>query len=378
MNDRPSLRVILDEVGEPERTAVGRYAEELTKALIETAPRGVDVEGFSPNVDRERQQAVRDALPGLSDLQFATLPPRELRTAWLRTVTTVPMPGLVHATSLLAPFRSAEAAAETDQVVATVHGLGPLSDRNSRKAKWFSRALKRAHKHAAAIVVPTHAVAESLAGEHDFGDRVRVIGAGVPSGLRVPADADERAERLGLPERFVMTMTTVESRANARRIVDTIANAAMPEIPVVLVGPVGWGETTIAGLAVAAGLPASRILMLGELDDADLSVVYDRAALMLSPNPNDGFGLQLLESFSFGTPVVHAATPSLTEIAGGASIAVERSDEEEQPSRFAAAVGEALSDTSRLERLALLGRDRARTFSWQTTATDVWRLHAEL
>lgn len=377
MNSESTLRVILDEVGEPTRTAVGRYAEELTRALITTAPEGIGVAGFVAGADPERRERIETALPDLSDLRITRVPARELRQAWLHTVTTMPFGGLVHSPSLLAPLRPRELEVAGEQVVVTVHGLDALSDRSKRKAAWFQKALRRAHKHAHGVVVPTHAIAAALAEHHDFGDRVRVIGAGVPASLRVPLDADERADRLGLPERFVMAMTTASSLASARRLVDAVASSSMPDVGVVLVGPVGWGDVTVAELAVRAGLPASRILMLGELQDHDLAVVYERAEALLVTNPNDGFGLQLLEAFSFGTPVVHAATASLVEIADGASVAVELPAGEEADA-YASALASLLDDADRQERLALLGRDRSRAFDWRSTAAQVWQLHADL
>lgn len=372
-----SLHVILDEVGEPSRTSIGRYGEELARALIETAPDGIDVEGFTAGAKAAQRDRIARRLPGIADLRLARIPARELREAWLHTVTTMPMPGLVHATSLLAPMRS-DGKADGDQWVVTVHGTSALSDRSTRKTRWFERALRRAHRLADAIVVPSHAVATRLQELHDFGDRLRVIGAGVATGLRLPVDVDDRAERLGLPDTFVLAMTTPSNRAAASAIIDVVASSAMPDVPVVLVGPVGWGDLTIAELAVAAGLPASRILMLGDLDDADLAVVYDRAEAMLLTDTHDGFGLPLLEAFSFGTPVVHLAQPTLAEIAGDASVAVPMVGDGTQAERLAHAVATLLGDPAASSKLALLGEDRVRAFSWTGAAAQVWQLHADL
>lgn len=371
------LRVILDEVGETSRTSVGRYGEELTRALVETAPSGIKVSGFAAGAKSSQRDRIADRLPGIADLRLARMPARELREAWLHTVTTMQFAGLVHATSLLAPMRS-DGKAEGDQVVVTVHGVAALSDRSSRKARWFERALRRAYRLADAVIVPTHAVAAAVSELHDFGDRLRVIAGGIAPSVRVPVDAAARAVRLGLPERFVVAMSAPSSRTSAHRIADAVSSSAMPDVPVVLVGPVGWGDLTMAELAVAAGLPPSRMLMLGDLDDADLATVVDRADVALVADAHDGFGLTVLESLALGTPVVHLATPSLVEIVEGSTLAVPVAGDGSQGERLAGAIAELLGDDEARRRLKLLGEDRARAFSWTSTATQVWQLHADL
>ena len=96
------------------------------------------------------------------------------------------------------------------------------------------------------------------------------------------------------------------------------------------------------------------------------------------PSLLEGFGLQLLEAFHFGTPVIHSDTPALVEIAGDAGVVVALADEAEFADRLAAAIGSILSDRALASTLSTAGRDRARLFDWQTSAEKVWQLHADL
>jgi hypothetical protein len=63
-----TLRVVLDQVVAPVPGGTGRYAEELTRHLIETAPAGCDVAGIVPASSAEDYGRLHDLLPGLSDL----------------------------------------------------------------------------------------------------------------------------------------------------------------------------------------------------------------------------------------------------------------------------------------------------------------------
>jgi hypothetical protein len=57
---------------------------------------------------------------------------------------------------------------------------------------------------------------------------------------------------------------------------------------------------------------------------------------------------------------------------------VPREDADGYPERLAHAIGGLLSDASARERLAVVGQDRARAFSWRDSAEKVWQLHADL
>lgn len=364
------LTVVLDEVAERSTTMVGRYSVEMARALSATAPEGFEVGGLSAKITDAREARLRELLPELAQLKQTAVPARELREAWLHTITTIPVRGFVHATSLMAPLsRESEPG---DQVTVTVHGLQSFSDRSVRKQRWFDRALKRAIARADGIVVPTTAVAEDLALLGDVEGRVRVVPP-APSTRLLAAAATPPARELSLPDEYVLALTQPSGRRQAARLIETIASAQMPDVRVVIAGPVEWDEARLAGMAVEAGIPAGRLVMLGDLSDADLATAYRRSLAHLHTNEQDALGLSLLEAAALGTPTVHPSTRSLDEIAGGTSVAVEGG-----ASELAAALGRLLEDDDERGRLRLHAQDRAQAFSWDAAAQQVWELHAEL
>ncbi|GEK80744.1 glycosyltransferase family protein [Agrococcus baldri] len=364
------LTVVLDEVAERSTTMVGRYSAEMARALSAAAPEGFEVAGLSAKITDSREERLRELLPELAELKQTAVPARELREAWLHTITTIPLHGFVHATSLMAPLvREPEPG---DQVTVTVHGLQSFSDRSERKQRWFDRALKRALVRAHGIVVPTTAVAEDLALLDDVDGRVRVVPP-APSAALLAAAAAPPARELSLPDEYVFAITQPSGRGQAERLIETVASAQMPDVRVVVAGPVGWEETTLAGMAVEAGIPAGRLVMLGDLSDADLATAYRQALAHLHTNEQDALGLSLLEAAALGTPTVHPSTRSLDEIAGGTSVAVAGGTHE-----LAAALGTLLGDEDERARLRLHAQDRAQAFTWDAAAHQVWQLHAEL
>lgn len=388
-----TLRVIVDQMVAPVPGGIGRYTEELTKALISTAPTGCNVEGIVSASSPEQYLRIEDALPGLAGLHKTALARRELARAWQLGVTKSPGPGLIHSPSLLAPLRRHDRQDDGTQVAVTIHDVLAWTHPESltpTTVSWTKAMMKRARKHADAVVVPSHAVADQLAGIVDLGDRIRVIGPAVGSGLRLPSGSlsadssaaaeilDERAAALGLPEQYILTAGTLEPRKALTSLITALGLPGAPDLPLLVLGPESWGELTVASVADEAGLPPGRVRTLDGLSDEDLALVMSRAAVFVFPSLEEGFGMPLIQAFHFGTPVVHSDAPALVETGGDAGLVVAREDAAGYPERLAGAILSVLTDRALADRLRIIGSDRARAFSWRDSAERVWQLHADL
>jgi glycosyltransferase involved in cell wall biosynthesis len=289
---------------------------------------------------------------------------------------------MVHATSMLAPlYRHDRVNSGGNQTAVTIHDVVPWTNPETltpRGVSWHKAMAVRAQKYADAIVVPTHAVAAELDEILNFGERIRVIGGAVSSNLVLPADADLRAAELGLPERFILTVGTLEPRKGLEPLIRALAAPETNGLPLLVVGPAGWGNVNVASIAAEAGLSADRVRVLGHVSDSDLAVALNRATVFVYPSIAEGFGLPVIEAFSLGAPVIHSDAPALVEVAGDASIVVEREDAAGYPDRLADAIGRVISNDVLAERLRFLGVDRSKAFSWRSSAEKVWQLHADL
>lgn len=341
--------LVLEQCLAPVPGGTGRYSRELAKALVAHAPDGSSVTGVTA-FHREQLRIEGVAVSRLP------LPRRALTAAWERGGFPAVPGEVVHALTPLHPRRGAR------PLVVTVHDAVPWTFPETltpRGMAWHRAAVMRAAAEADLVVVPTQATADQLA-QHVTLREVLVVGMG-SSDLLLPADADERARRLALPERFVLTIATLEPRKGLRELAEALR--AVPGVPLLCVGPAGWGD-------VAGSLPA-HVRLLGHVSDDDLAVLLNRAAALVVPSYDEGFGLPLLEGMAAGTPVLTSDTPALVEVAGGAALAVPLPE-------LVDGLRQVLDDAGLRARLREAGPRRAADFSWEKTAKSMWRAYAQL
>ena len=379
-----TLRVVVDQLISPVPGGLGRYTEELTRSLISTAPTDCAVEGIVSATSAENYAQIETALPGLAGLHKMGLARRELSAAWQLGVATSAGHGLVHAPGLFAPLRRHDRARDETQVAVTVHDVLAWTHPESltpTTVAWTKVMLKRARKHADAVVVPSHALADQLREVMDFGDRVRVIGGAVSSGLTLPtnsAAAEALAVSLKLPDQYILTAGTLEPRRAVTALITALGRPGAADLPLIVLGPDSWGDLTLASVADEAGLAPDRVRSMTGLTDQELALVMSRASVFVYPSLEEGFGLPIIQAFQFGTPVIHSDAPALVEAGGDAGFAVERGDAAGYPERLSAALDRVLGDTELAARLRIFGSDRAKAFTWRDTAERVWQLHADL
>lgn len=375
-----TLRVIVDDVVAPGAHGIGRYAEELTRELIQTAPRGSHVSGIVSASPEPDYVELEQRLPGLRGLYKSPLARRELAAAWQHGFTRLPGSGMVHATSLLAPLHRHDPGTG-EQTVVTIHDAIAWTRPEllpNRYASWSRGMGKRAERYADAIVVPTHAVADELADHLSIRGRVRVIGGAPGSDLRLAPDAAERRQKHGLPDEYLLAVAGWEPRKGLEALIRGMADKGTHGIPLIIVGAGSAVEPELRDIAKDAKVDPQRIRSCDHLSPEDLSAIFAGATIVVQPSLEEGFGLAMIEAFAFARPVVHSDAPALVEVAADAGFVVPREDAKGYPKRLGEAIAGLLADPQQRAALGTAAEDRSHAFSWRDSAEKVWQLHADL
>lgn len=351
------LRVVFDQVGVDADLA--RAGAALTDGLIRTAPRGCVVSAIAPS-------GTEVALAGVHEVRTLPLARRELAAAWQMGIAAGVGGGLIHSPTLLAPLVRHDRLHDHDQTTVTLWDLcaweAPETMPKTNVA-WQRAMLKRAVKHADAVVVPSHVMAERLGEIAPLGDRIRVIAGAASNGFGEPEDAVALRTELQLPERYVVITGDGESFADGFRA------AARAKVDAVVVDAQEGADAALSALASSAGLAEERTGMVGNLDDSSRAAVLAGAQAVVATSTATAWPWRLVESMKLGVPIVAVDSGVHRDVIadGGAVVPSGQLDD---------ALIDALG--SGRERLSVLGADRARAFSWASSAERVWALHAEL
>ncbi|MDN3495371.1 glycosyltransferase [Planococcus sp. APC 4015] len=363
-----TLRVVLDQSPEPRLAEASR---ELSKALVLGAPDGCEVEAIVPaGVDSPD-------VAGLSDVRHTALARRELAAALQLGIGTGIGGGMIHSPSLFAPLVRHDRVHDHDQTVVTVWDLRAWDapDELPRGvAAWHKAMLKRAVRHADAVVVPTHSLSARLVGiAPKLADRVRVIAGASPLGFGVPRDEVGRRRSLDLPEGCVL-LSGGPPASHALAVGFAAVAASGIDLPVVVIDAPAGLEPAVAELASASGLPERRLHVRGALDAADRAAVYGSAVAFVAPSTAAGFPWRVVDALTLGVPVIAADSEVHREVVVDGGVLVEA----DESSALGAALRDAVASAAAADRLAVLAGDRGRAFSWREAADKVWMLHAEL
>lgn len=361
----PVLTLIAEQCLAPVPGGTGRYTAQIGAALASCAPAGWSVR----SVTAWHRRSAAAALPGVDGPHRLPAGRRALTALWEHGLPPWPGGDSVHATTPLAPARRAA------PLIATVHDVVPWTHPQTLTARgvgWHRRMIARLVRYADAIVVPSAAVASELDQLFSIGERLHVIPHGVTA---LPPPTPERAalrrRQLALPERYLLSVSTLEPRKGLDVLLAALGRPELAGLPLAVVGQPGWGGVDIAEIAGRAGVGSDRVLTLGRLDDADLAIALAGATAVVVPSRAEGFGLPALEGMAAGKPVVHSDIPALTEVVGDAGIAFPVGD----AVALAAALRTVVDDQAAASELGRAALARAGSFSWRSAATATWALH---
>ena len=201
-------------------------------------------------------------------------------------------------------------------------------------------------------------------------------------GIDAERDAEElaasRAE-LGLEERFILFVGTIEPRKNIPMLIRAYAGLrerlreSAP--PLVLAGPRGWLADEVYRLVTAHDL-AGVVGFTGRVSKRRLRALYGAATIVVLPSLYEGFGLTALEAMACGAPVLASGNGAVGEVAGDAAVYADARD----PAAWTDAMEELLANEVRRRAVIEAGSRRVGMFSWERAAREtlhIYRLAAE-
>jgi glycosyltransferase involved in cell wall biosynthesis len=176
-----------------------------------------------------------------------------------------------------------------------------------------------------------------------------------------------------LPERFILSVGTVQPRKNYVRLVEAFTQLDTDDLHLVIAGGKGWLYQELLDRIEEPSLQ-ERVHLVGYVDDLDLPAIYSLALVVAQPSLYEGFGIPILEAMACGIPVVAGDNSSLPEAAGDAGLLADALDSE----AIANALSRALTDSQLRRTMAERGLSWARQFTWQRAAETLHAIYHQV
>lgn len=211
-------------------------------------------------------------------------------------------------------------------------------------------------------------------------DRIKTIHPGVNHEMFAPGDVDDARRKLGLDDRLTILYAGRIQRLKglelAIRAVEQLVPALGRPVSFLIVGgasgPGGDEVVRLTGLVNELGLQ-DVVRFLGPQPHARLPHFYRAADALVVCSHSESFGLAALEAHASGTPVVATPVGGLSHIVadGESGFLVDTRD----ASIFAGRLKTLLSDDDLRASFRAKAVERARTFSWESTADELHSLY---
>jgi alpha-1,3-rhamnosyl/mannosyltransferase len=258
--------------------------------------------------------------------------------------------------------------------VTTIHDMSVFAHPEwhpVERIDWFERNFSRSLRQSAHFLADsdfTRAEVMRLAGIAP--ERITRVHAGVRPEFRPLSETLTRRalKRLGLPERYLLHVGTIEPRKNLLRLMQ--AYCALPgplrdRCSLVLAGPWGWKYEAI-GRYYEDEARHRGVLVLGYVQDRDLPALYNGARALVYPSFYEGFGLPPIEMMASGGAVLASKAAAVAEVVGDRAHLIGAHDD----AGWYEALVRIISDDGWQRLLRLGGREVAARYSWRRCAQE--------
>jgi phosphatidyl-myo-inositol dimannoside synthase len=352
----------------PMKGGIATFVEEMARGCMEL---GHSVEVWAPRTAIFRDKGfpfpvVRVPLKGTQNLSCQIRMAREMianRRKLRRRIVYLPEPGPVLAMTYLQFFRAFRPA----RLLLTFHGSEIQSFASRPIARMLVGKLIRV---ADRVTTPSRFAQRLLCDHFPAAEGKAVV---TPGALRADFVNRESSRVKTTDKVVVLTVGRLHPRKGQMHVLEALNRLPAHLLDQVEYWVVGRGfkgdyEARLRERARHSRVP---VMLLGNIDDGDLELLYRRADIFALTSINhghsvEGFGLAYLEASGFGLPVVGHAVGGVSEAVRDGETGILVAPDDSIALRDALA--HLITDRAARERMGSVGRVWARQHSWRASA----------
>lgn len=355
----------------PHSRGLGRSAEALVKALANRCP--TPLVAFVPN-EPELRKYCHDELAGVQCV-LVNVPSNythDIRALWSQKILADALnTNKIKIDVLLCPAFDIPLAWPGPKVV-VVHdrifeygsNFHPIEDVHNQQ--WARPCAQAAHH----IITPSNFVRKDILDHWELPESKVTTVHWAPALSKSISSRSEACRQVwlefGLHQNFVLYLGSSRIRKNIATLIKSFAliSRKVPDVDLVLRTEL---DSSLVDLVNSLYL-SKRVKFIGYCSQEVKEFLYSAATLFVFPSKAEGFGLPPLEAMMCGTPVIAVDTPPMSEILSDAACLAKDS---EDTTELAQLIELLLTDGPFRQLMSARAVNRARQFSWESTAAAV-------
>ncbi len=239
--------------------------------------------------------------------------------------------------------------------------------------KIYSRKVKYACLAAKKIIAISEQTKQDLIKYFNVdSEKIEVIYQSISPRFFERRDTEYLAEKYDLPEKYILSVGTLEHRKNQLALLKAVHSAKI-SVPVVFVGKPTLYSAELLKYITENGME-SQVKFLNSIPAKDLAALYQRAELSVYISLFEGFGLPVIESMASGCPVITSNVSCLPETAGGAAVLCDPRNSNE----IGIQIKKVLEDHSFRKKITDKGTERAKLFHPEKYAQNLISLYTKI
>ncbi len=179
-------------------------------------------------------------------------------------------------------------------------------------------------------------------------------------------------DAMGIYGPYILFLGNLEPRKNLVTLLKAykrLSDQDKSDHALVIAGGKGWNNEEIQSTINDMQSKNYKIILPGYVDDKQRAVLFEAASVFVLPSHYEGFGMSLLESMSYQTPVIASDIPIFHEVCGDAA----RYFRPNSPEALAEQIQTVTSDKKTSDQLIINGSKNLLRFSWEDVTSTIYK-----
>lgn len=280
---------------------------------------------------------------------------------------------ILHCPAHLAPLR-----AEVPRVF-TIHDIYILQNPRSFRM-WganFSKFIyPKIINSGCKIITDTHFTKKEIISRFNIdAEQISAIHLGIDKRFKLISNKEELElvkNKYNLPSEFILYVGAIEPRKNIVRLIDALGIVHQSEkIPIVLVSYGGYKNSQI--LKYINKL-SKNVVLLRNINEFELSAIYNLAKLFVSPSLYEGFGLPILEAMACGCPSAISNCEAHKEIGNDSALFFDPLNVDDISEKILTII----NSTELTKSLITKGLSNSQKYNWTKCAKETLKVYKSL